>query len=51
MYRVRQQGRIIKAFNIFTDAWLYVYLEMDSFARIVGPDGVWIVNPGKHTVN
>jgi hypothetical protein len=51
MYLVRQQGKTLEAFTIFVDAWLFVYLELDAFARIVGPDGVWVVNPGRHTVN
>lgn len=51
MYQVRQGGRIIERFGIFVDAWLYVFLELDTYARILGPDGVWIVNPGRHTVN
>jgi len=51
MYQVRQRGKTIEMFGIFTDAWLYVYLELDTFARIVGPDGIWSINPGQHTVN
>lgn len=51
MYQVRQRGRIVERFGIFIDAWLYVYLELDAFARIVGPDGIWSVNPGHHGVN
>lgn len=51
MYMVRQQGKTIESFTMFVDAWLYVYLELASYARIVGPDGIWIINPGKHSVN
>lgn len=51
MYQVKQQGKVIERFGIFTDAWLYVCLECRAFARIVGPDGTWLVNPGHHTVN
>jgi hypothetical protein len=48
---VRQQGKIIVSFTMFVDAWLYVFLELESYARIVGPEGIWIINPGKHSVN
>lgn len=51
MYHVRQDGKTIGRFGIFTDAWLYVFLELGSFARIVGPDGIWYVNPGQHYIN
>ena len=51
MYTVRQRGKTITSFGVFIDAWLYVYLELDSFARITGPDGIWFINPGRHTVN
>jgi hypothetical protein len=51
MYLVRQQGKTIEEFTWFVDAWLFAYLELDTFVRIVGPEGVWIVNPGRHTVN
>jgi hypothetical protein len=51
MYLVRQQGKTLEAFKMFLDAWLFVYLELGAFARIVGPDGVWVVNPGGHKVN
>ena len=51
MYRVRQRGKVIKSFGIFVDAWLYVYLELNAFARIVGADGIWSVNPGQHDIN
>jgi hypothetical protein len=45
MYKVIQQGRAIGEFQFFFEAWLYVYLELPCFARIRGPDGVWVVNP------
>jgi hypothetical protein len=48
-YQVIQKNKIIGSFRYFFDAWLYVYLELPCFARIKGPDGIWIVNP--HTVN
>lgn len=51
MYLVRQQGKIVEKFTMFVDAWLYVFLELNAFARIVGPDGIWLVNPGKLSVN
>jgi hypothetical protein len=51
MYQVRQKGKVIEQFGDFILAWLYVYLELDSHARIVGPDGIWSVNPGQHTIN
>jgi hypothetical protein len=51
MYRVRQQGKVIETFPSFLDAWLYVYLELAAYARIIGPDGRWSINPGHHTVN
>lgn len=51
MYTVRQQGKILTSFGVFLDAWLYVCLELDAFARITGPDGVWFINPGSHKVN
>ena len=51
MYRVIHHGRIVKVFGTFLDAWLYVYLELDSYARIYGPDGDWSINPGPHHIN
>lgn len=51
MYLVRQQGVTIEEFTWFVDAWLFVCLELDAFARIVGPDGIWVVNPKRYTVN
>lgn len=45
MYQVKQQGRIVQSFSFFFEAWLYVRLELQSFARIVGPDGIWTINP------
>lgn len=51
MYLVRQQGKIVQRFTMFVDAWLYVFLELNSYARITGPDGIWLVNPGSHAVN
>lgn len=58
MYRVINQGHIVAVFPVFLDAWLYVYLECDSYARIYGPDpfdpavdGEWSINPGPHHIN
>lgn len=45
MYTVFHQGRAKGCYDYFVDAWLYVYLELPSYARIRGPDGVWVVNP------
>lgn len=59
MYRVIHQGHIVATFASFLDAWLYVYLELDSYARIYGPDvgegeepyGTASINPGYHHIN
>jgi hypothetical protein len=51
MYQVRQKGKVVEQFSTFIDAWLYVRLECVVFARITGPDGIWFVNPGRHTIN
>ncbi len=51
MYLVRQQGIVLQSFTAFVDAWLYVTLELGAYARIVGPDGIWSVNPGSHSIN
>jgi hypothetical protein len=48
-YTVFHQGQAKKAFHFFFDAWLYAFLELPSYSRIRGPDGVWTVNP--HSVN
>lgn len=47
MFLVRRQGKIIRSFDLFVDAWLYVYLECESFALILerGTSDYWIVNP------
>lgn len=45
MYRIIQAGQVIKAYDLFVDAWLYVRLELSVYARIKGPDGTWSVNP------
>ncbi len=47
MYQVKQQGKVIERFGIFTDAWLYVYLEVSCYCIISGPDGRWHVNPAR----
>lgn len=47
-YTVFHQGQAKQAFKFFFDAWLYA-LELPSYSRIRGPEGVWTVNP--HTVN
>ena len=51
MYRVIHQGRIVATFTSFLDAWLYVYLELDSYARIYGPDVDHTINPGQHHIH
>lgn len=52
MYRVIHNGRIVASFPSFLDAWLYVYLELDSYARVYGPDDWdWSINPGQHHIN
>lgn len=35
----------VKSFSMFLDAWLYVVLELPCYAKIVGPDGRWTINP------
>jgi hypothetical protein len=44
MYYVITANGYLK-FPMFTDAWLHVVLELPCFAKIVGPDGEWVVNP------
>lgn len=44
-YTVFQQGQAKQAFHYFHEAWLYAFLELKSFSRIRGPDGVWKVDP------
>jgi hypothetical protein len=44
MYRVIHQSKAIE-FGCFLDAWLYAFLELRSWSKIVGSDGTWIVNP------
>ena len=50
-YIVKHQGRTIKAFHYFFDAWLFAYLEINCYCIVSGPDGLWVVNPGKHSLN
>jgi hypothetical protein len=45
MYRVINQGKVVRSFQYFFDAWLYAFLDLPVFSRIKGPDGVWVVNP------
>jgi len=47
MYRVLHQANVSRAFYLFVDAWLYAYLECESFSYVVGDDGTWLVNPGE----
>ncbi len=59
MYRVMHNGRIVASFPKFLDAWLYVYLELDSYAVIYGPGvgvgdevmGTCSINPGRHHIH
>ncbi len=53
MYLVRQQGKTIRKFRLFVDAWLFVYLECECYALILGPrqGEVWIVNPAYNPAN
>ncbi len=43
MYKVRVNGLIVDEFPMFTDAWLYVTLELIGGATITGPDGEWTI--------
>lgn len=45
MYIVRQSGRMMGKFSYFFDAWLYIKLELQSHALVIGPDGQWVVEP------
>ena len=47
LYHVITPGSniFVKSFPLFVDAWLYVVLELPCYAKIVGPDGRWTVNP------
>lgn len=45
MYRVINQGKVVKSFRFFFDAWLCAFLDFPCYSRIKGPDGVWVVNP------
>ena len=51
MFLVRQQGKVIGSFDLFVDAWLYVYLECECFAHILerGTSEVWVINPAYRT--
>lgn len=44
-YKVFQYGKLISSFEYFHEAWLYIFLELKSYAIIRGHDGNWIVNP------
>lgn len=48
-YTVFHQGQAKQAFEYFFEAWLYAFMELPSWSRIRGPDGIWTVNP--HSVN
>jgi hypothetical protein len=46
LYRVVQQDKLIGEFQYFHEAWLFIYLDLMSYARIYGPNNEnWIVNP------
>jgi len=51
MYKVVQRGMVIKQYDMFLDAWLYIVLELVCYARIVGPDGRWTINPIRTHIN
>lgn len=51
MYHVNQSGKVIQTFAMFVDAWLFIALHLQSYAKIVGPDGLWTVNPSSYKVN
>lgn len=46
-FTVFNQGRAVRAFDWFFDAWLFAILELDSFSRIRerGSSEVWTINP------
>ncbi len=46
-YKVIIDGKIVKRFSLFHDAWLYSILECSVWTKIVGPDGEWKINPLK----
>jgi len=50
-YIVKQQGKVLKSFNFFFEAWLFAYLETSCYCFVSGPEGMWIVNPGKLSIN
>lgn len=46
MYRIINQGKVVKVCTYFVDAWLCAVVDYPAcYSRIRGPDGVWIVNP------
>lgn len=45
MYQVIHQGKVVGSFNYFFDAWLYVRLELVSFARIIGSGEDYLFDP------
>lgn len=50
-YHVKRNSQILQSFETFTDAWLYARLEQEASVCIEGPDGVWLINPGRHHLN
>jgi hypothetical protein len=46
-YTVFNQGRAVRAFDWFFDAWLFAILELGSYSRIRerGSNEVWTINP------
>lgn len=46
MYQVINQGKVVKVFRYFFDAWLCVVVDYSScYSLICGPDGEWTINP------
>ena len=49
MFYVLQQGVVVRVFHRFSDAWLFITLECQCYARILEPDGdiihTWTINP------
>jgi hypothetical protein len=45
IYKVIQNGEVVAEHKTFVDAWLDIYLRFRAYAKVVGPDGEWIINP------
>jgi hypothetical protein len=45
MYQVIQQGIVIRNFKLFIDAWLFVTLELPTWASVHGDDEEWHFDP------